>query len=84
MSRDYILNVGDILVRNGFTNINMKEHVYVNDTCTIKIIIDNENMKNSCYSITNNEDETMYSTNLNIYWLVGVLIYYNHIKKFIK
>lgn len=60
------------LKNNGFKKIEPKS--YVNDKCNVIIDING-------YWVANNNGDTMYSDNFNIYWLIGVLTYYNYIDK---
>ena len=64
--------VGEFLKANGFKKIEASN--YKNDRCNIVI-------KGWYYAITNNNGDEIYSHDLNIYWLIGVLTYYGHINK---
>lgn len=60
----------DFLEKNGFKCI--EKDSYTNSKCTV-----------SCHDdgyIIENENGAMYSSDLNIYWLIGFLTYYNFIK----
>lgn len=51
---------------NGFEK--MEENSYANEFCNVVITDDG-------YEVADNQGYTMYSTDLNIYWLIGYLIY---------
>lgn len=76
---EYINNVSEILIKNGFI-IKNEEFVFYKDDCSVKIHINDDD---GFYEVINNEG-SIYSSTLDIYWLVGILIYYNHITEFIK
>lgn len=58
------------LKRNGFERMEKKS--YANKVCNVLIMED-------YYAVANNEGYTIYSTDLSIYWLIGVLTYYGYI-----
>ena len=60
------------LVANGFKKV--EKNSYANDKCNVVIT-------KNFYEVSNNDGETMYSNNLNIYWLIGVLTYYGYMNK---
>ncbi len=60
------------LKRNGFKRMEMGS--YANENCNVVITSNN-------YEVANNNGDTMYSDNHNIYWLIGVLTYYNYMDK---
>lgn len=60
------------LENNGFKKI--EENSFANDKCGIVY----EDMK---YTVSDNEGNTMYSENRNIYWLIGILTYYGFMDK---
>jgi len=62
----------EFLKRNGFEKIEAGS--YANNICNVVI-------KNNSYAVSNNNGDAMYSKNLNIYWLIGVLTYYGYINK---
>lgn len=64
--------VVSFLKENGFKT--MERNSYANNKCNIVITPDN-------YEVANNNGDTMYSRDLNIYWLIGVLTYYGFIPK---
>ncbi len=64
--------VEHFLEKNGF--IKVEENSYANDMCGVVIEEDH-------YAISNNDGDTMYSPNLNIYWLIGVLTYLGYMNK---
>jgi len=71
----------DFLEINGFKKAKDKRdqtiwNTYKNDLCIIYIDMDKE-----YYKVTNNEGWSMYSDNLVIYWLIGVLTYNNLMDK---
>jgi len=57
---------------NGFSR--SKKNIYINDKCSIVI-------NRVCYTVIYNKREMMFSNNLNIYWLIGVLTYYGYMDK---
>ena len=71
-SIEYVYN---FLVKNGFeiSISNDFDYIFTNEKCKVKI---NE----THYSVQTN-DSIMYSDNLNIYWLIGVLTYYNYMDR---
>lgn len=77
--------VESFLLKNGFEEIN--QNIYKNDLCSIEITSDlDENLnKYQCYKITyidkNNYSCDMWSNDLNIYWLIGMLTYYGLMDK---
>lgn len=60
------------LKKNGFKR--MERNSYANDRCNVVI-------HSEYYAVSDNKGNAMYSANLNIYWLIGVLTYYGHINK---
>lgn len=70
-----ITDVEKFLINNGFT-IGDDVNSYANEQCNVVISISNEQ-----YEVANNLGDVMYSENLNIYWLIGVLTYYNLIDR---
>ena len=64
--------VKELLVKNGFSKI--ESNHYVNYMCEVKIF------KNH-YHILENSKSSIYSDNLNIYWLIGYLTYYDLMDK---
>ncbi len=67
-------DVINFLVKNGFTK--KKKNEYKNKYC--KVII---NEKHGIYELVDNNDGVMFSHNLNIYWLIGVLTYRGFMSK---
>jgi hypothetical protein len=57
---------------NGFKKI--ETNSYANDRCNVVLEKDS-------YAVANNSGDAMYSKDLNIYWLIGVLTYYNYMDK---
>lgn len=68
MDRSY---VNSFLERNGFFLV--EENSYANSKCNVIITSDN-------YEVANHEGDVTYSNDLNIYWLIGFLTYYNFIE----
>ena len=64
------MNATDFLKNNGFKKTG---NVYMNDKCTITI--------SDHYCIMNLQRDTIYSDDLDIYWLVGILTWYGYIDK---
>lgn len=64
--------IEEFLLLNNFKKIG--DNKFINVNCEVEI-------SNDIYSITDNEGSTMYSKDLNIYWLIGVLTYYEHIDR---
>ena len=62
----------EFLKANGFKR--SKKNVYFNNKCSIMINRGN-------YGVMNNDWDTMFSNDLNIYWLIGVLTYYGYMDK---
>ena len=70
----------DFLVKNGFTW--MEKNSYANDMCNVVYEeLKSDNKKIGYYAVSNNNGDTMYSSTLEIYWLIGVLTYYGYIDK---
>jgi len=65
----------DFLQLNGFERT--EKSSYVNDLCNVVI-------ENDHYAVANNVGATQYSSDLNIYWLIGVLTYYGFISRMYK
>ncbi len=64
----------DFLKRNGFKEVPGKRKIYSNGKCKVVILY-------NCYEIINKKNDSFYSEGLSIYWLIGVLTFYNFIKK---
>jgi hypothetical protein len=64
--------VKNFLIKNGLKECG--DNCYINELCSVMIL-------NNHYEVKNEEGSTIYSTDLNIYWLIGVLTYYNYIPK---
>lgn len=64
------------LTENGFESFGTSGNTFKNDKCIVTINIELE-----YYSVANKDNERMYSPDLNIYWLIGVLTYYGYIDK---
>jgi hypothetical protein len=65
-------DVEKFLLKNGFKKTDKK--VFQNDLCEVTFEDDH-------YCIADNEGSTMYSPNLNIYWLIGALTYLGFMNK---
>ncbi|WP_372650838.1 hypothetical protein [Draconibacterium sp.] len=61
------------LENNGFEKLT--DNNYWNDTCNVKF------QDGGGYAVSDKLDNTMYSIDNNIYWLIGVLTYYGFIDK---
>lgn len=59
------------LRKNNFKKV--AEKTYSNGLCTVKLEKE--------YYVVSDKDGEMFSRDLNIYWLIGVLTYYNFIDK---
>lgn len=64
--------VFDFLEMNGFENI--VGNIFFNGKCYVEI-------EEKYYKVSDKEDNAMYSNDHNIYWLIGVLTYYDYIGK---
>jgi len=60
------------LAMNGFTR--NEKYSYINNGCNVVITHDG-------FEVADASGTTMYSKDHNIYWLIGILTYYNHIPK---
>lgn len=72
------------LKRNGFSKT--KTNSYTNNFCNVRFLKGRDEYEYSdydegCYAVTNNNEETIYSPNLNIYWLIGYLTWQEYIPK---
>ena len=67
----------DFLEKNGFKQDSYG--TWINGVCAI--IINEKHYAIGTYDNNFGEDGFMFSTDLNIYWLIGVLTYYNLIEK---
>lgn len=70
--------VKEFLEKNGFEYYEINDYFH-NDNCVVKI--GETSYTIISYEVCFNEEYTMYSQDLNIYWLIGVLTYYNLIDK---
>lgn len=66
----------EFLEKNGFER--MEEDSYANDWCNV---VFESNGKRRWYAVADNEGNAIYSKDINIYWLVGVLTWYGYIDK---
>ncbi len=71
MMDSYIVN---FLKKNGFEK--MEEDSYANANCNV--VLD----ETGCFAVADNEGNTIYSKDDNIYWLIGVLTYFDYIPKY--
>lgn len=71
--------IKEFLLKNGFRGSSRTANVYYNDKCTI--IIDGFRYSIQWKEETLTEIVEMISSDLNIYWLVGVLTWYGLIDK---
>lgn len=67
-----MIGVVQFLKRNGFEKT--EPNSYANNMCNIVIT-------DVVYEVADSEGGIMYSNDLNIYWLIGVLTYYGYINK---
>lgn len=65
-------DIHDFLILNGFEKL--EKDSYVNEFCNIVIEEDH-------YAVADNTGGVMYSKDLQIYWLIGVLTYYGYMSK---
>ncbi len=70
-------DVIDFLEKNGFGQDGNGN--FTNGICAL--IINDSSYIIGCFSQDFGEDGFMFSNDLNIYWLIGVLTYYNLIEK---
>lgn len=66
-------DIHDFLILNGFQNLATDRPSYGNDLCNVIIEKDH-------YVVAGIEGN-MYSIDLQIYWLIGVLTYYGYMNK---
>ena len=66
-------SVIQFLKRNGFRQKGVLENVLTNDKCEVRLY-------DAQYEVED-QNGVMYSDNLNIYWLIGVLTYRGYMKK---
>lgn len=65
-------DIENFLIINNFKKVG--DWHFVNENCEIEI-------DDLHYTVTDNEGCAMYSNDLNIYWLIGVLTYYGYMDK---
>ena len=70
--------IKEILIKNGFSEV--EKNKYSNDLCTVYVVINNT----ESYYVVEDGEGSMYSETLEIYWLIGVLVYNGYIKNYIK
>jgi len=64
------------LEKNGFSK--METNSYANDLCNVRFMKDEGG---EYYAVADNNGWAVYSPNLNIYWLIGYLTWYDFIPK---
>jgi hypothetical protein len=67
----------DFLEKNGF--VQNSDGTWFNGISSVRV--DDICYRVECFDQDFGEDGVMFSTDLNIYWLIGVLTYYNLIEK---
>jgi len=72
----YFNTIKELLIKNGFNEV--KKNKYYKNECVVDVIIDN----NNAYYAISDEEGSMYSDTIQIYWLIGVLVYKGYIKNF--
>lgn len=65
-------DIHDFLILNGFEKL--EKGSYANEFCNVVIEEDH-------YAVADNTGGAMYSKDLQIYWLIGVLTYYGYMSK---
>ena len=72
--------VADFLLANEFLEIDIEPKSYFNGKCIVSL---NEGIQYRVYfkDMGDGESGSMFSSDLNIYWLIGVLTYYECIPK---
>lgn len=79
-TNNMIKDVEEFLISNGFEKTESK--TFSNGKCKIIINATDEPSDNDHYEIVDiKHDASMYSDNLNIYWLIGVMTYYGFMDK---
>lgn len=69
--------VCEFLEKNGFEkrfDYVMGENIYIRGRCSVCI-------RDRYYKVIDKDHDVMYSDDLNIYWLIGVLTYYGYMDK---
>ena len=79
----YINNVSEILIKNGFV-IKNEEYVFYKNECAVKIHYKDGFFEDDGFYEVITEEGSIFSRTLDIYWLIGILIYYNHITELVK
>jgi len=69
-------DIHDFLKHSGFDQTS--ENSFTNSKCKVTII--GNNTASAHYEVKT-EEGSMYSNDINIYWLIGVLTYYNYIDR---
>ena len=76
---DNIIAVVEFLRVNGFVGLDGVDGVFANSKCTVTV------METNKYQVSwvdeNNKGRSIDSDDLNLYWLIGALTYYNLIQK---
>ena len=65
------------LISKGFNYVE-KDNIFIGDKCTVRILKNNYEIEFIGHNSENNT-HSMFSKDLNIYWLIGVLVYYKMI-----
>ena len=66
-------DVANFLLKNGF--LEMGKDSYANHLCNVVF------QEGGGYAVADNEGNTMYSNDNNIYWLIGTLTYYDYMDR---
>lgn len=74
-----IMEAKDFLEKNGF-EIDSSGYEIMNNNCSVRIV-HGEYYRIKVFKSELNEVGNLYSRDLNIYWLIGVLTYYGLIDK---
>ena len=67
-------DVINFLKANNFEQQKDDSEHFINNACSVRLEPDH-------YVVANSNGDTMYSSGLDIYWLIGVLTYYGYIDK---
>lgn len=71
--------IKEFLLKNGFKQFS--EDVYTNNKCALSYLENTKTYKIIFQLSINDSEVEIYSSDLNIYWLVGVLTWYGLIDK---
>lgn len=69
------------LKRNGFERMDEPKH-YANEKCSV--VIESDEKGKHYYAVANNNGDTVYSKDINIYWLTGILLWFGYIDHLVK